>query len=63
MAELTDSQKEQMEGQLQCHSHLVLMAQVLVPCWNQMLIGILESPQLEGLYIGAYCTTNGVCAG
>ena len=58
MAELTDSQKEQMEGQLQCHSRLVLMAQVLVPRWNQMLVGIFESSQLEGLYIGAYCTTN-----
>ena len=29
-----------------------LMAQVLVPCWNQMHILIFESSQLEGSYLG-----------
>ena len=30
----------------------MLMAQVLVPCWNQMHITIFESLQLEGSYVG-----------
>ena len=28
------------------------MAQVLVPCWNQMHVHIFESSQLEGPYVG-----------
>ena len=30
------------EGKLQCHSHLMLMAQVLVPYWNVMHVRIFE---------------------
>ena len=41
-----------MEGKLQFHSGLVLMAQVPVPCWNQMQAHIFESFQLEGSYVG-----------
>ena len=40
------------EGKLQFHSCLMLMAQVLVLCWNQMQAPILESSQLEGSYVG-----------
>ena len=36
MIDLKDHQQQEMEGKLQLHSHLTLMAQVLVPCWNQM---------------------------
>ena len=50
--ELKDHQQQEMEGKLQFHSHLTLMAQVLVPCWNQMHICIFESSQLEGSYVG-----------
>ena len=39
-------------GKLQFHSCLMLMAQVLASCWNQMHISIFESSQLEGLYVG-----------
>ena len=35
MVELKDHQQKE-EGKLQYHSRLTLMAQVLVPCWNQM---------------------------
>ena len=31
------------EGKLQCHLRLTSMAQVLVPCWNQMHVHIFES--------------------
>ena len=40
------------EGKLQCHLRLTSMAQVLVPCWNQMHVHIFESSRLEGLYVG-----------
>ena len=33
MAELKDRQQQEMEGKLQLHSRLTLMAQVPVPCW------------------------------
>ena len=39
-------------GKVQFHARLTLMAQVLVPCWNQMYVPIFESSQLEGLYVG-----------
>ena len=52
MVELKALQQWEMEGKLQFHSHLTLMAQVLVPCWNQMHVHISESSQLEGLYVG-----------
>ena len=51
MAEQKDRQQQETEGKLQFHSCLMLMAQVLVPCWNQMYVPIFESSQLEGLYI------------
>ena len=41
-----------MEGKLQFHSGLMLMAQVPVPCWNQMQARIFESLQLEDSYVG-----------
>ena len=40
------------DGGLQFHSLLTLMAQVLVPCWNQMHICIFESSKIEGSYVG-----------
>ena len=41
-----------MEGTLQFHSRLILLAQVLVACWNQIHLSIFESLQLEGSYVG-----------
>ena len=52
MVELKDHQQQEMEGKLQFHSCLTLMAQVLVPCWNQMHVRIFESSQLECSYVG-----------
>ena len=51
MVEVKDGQQEEMEGKLQFHSHLMLMAQVLVPCWNQVHVCSFESSQLEGSYV------------
>ena len=39
-------------GKVPFHSRLTLMAQVLVPCWNQMHVHIFESLQLEGSDVG-----------
>ena len=36
MVELKDHQQKEMEGRLQLHSNLTLMAQVLVPRLNQI---------------------------
>ena len=52
MVALKDRQQLETKGKLQFHSRLMLMAQVLVPCWNQMHVRIFESSQLEGLYVG-----------
>ena len=41
-----------MEGKLQFHARLKLMAQVLVPCWNQMHVCVFASSQLVRLYVG-----------
>eukprot|EP00069_Balaena_mysticetus_P008448 bmy_19675T0 len=38
-----------MEGKLQFHSRLTMMAQVLVPCWNQLHIRLFERSQIEVL--------------
>ena len=38
MVELVDRQQQEMEGELQCHSGLASMAQVLVPCWIQFYL-------------------------
>ena len=35
MAELKHRQQQEMEGKLQSHSHLPLMAQALAPYWHQ----------------------------
>ena len=35
------------EGQLQFHSGLMLMAQVLVPCWNQVHICMVRKCKWE----------------
>lgn len=51
MAELKHRQQQEMEGQLQSHSHLPLMAQVLAPYWHQLYVCIFENSQLEGLYV------------
>ena len=40
-----------MEGELQFHSCLMLMAQVLIPCWNQMHVHIFESLQLDSSHV------------
>lgn len=50
MVELKDRQHLEMEGKLQFHSRL--MAQVLVPCWNQTHNCIFESLKLKGSYVG-----------
>ena len=55
MVELKDCQQQETESKLQFHSQLTLMAQVLVPCWNQMHICIFESLQLEGSCVGTSC--------
>ena len=52
MVELKDRQQQETECKLQFHSRLTLMAQVLVPCWNQIHVRIFESLQLKGLYVG-----------
>ena len=39
-------------GEVQFYSGLTLMAQVLVPWWNQMHVHIFESLQLEGSNVG-----------
>ena len=39
------------EGKLQFHSCLMLMTQVLVPCWKEIHAYILESSQLEDSYV------------
>ena len=39
------------EGKLQFHSCLMLITQVLVPCWKEMHVHILESSQLEDSYV------------
>ena len=49
---MVELKQQEMEGKLQFHSHLTLMAQVLVPCWNQMHVCIFESSQLECSYVG-----------
>ena len=43
MVELKDCQQQEMEGKLQFHSHLTLMAQILVPCWVQFSLHPLAS--------------------
>ena len=43
MAELKDHQQQEIEGKLQPHLCLTLMAQVLDPCWNQLHVHIFES--------------------
>ena len=39
------------EGKLQFHSCLMLVTQVLVPCWKETHVHTLESSQLEDSYI------------
>ena len=56
---LRDHQQQEMEGKLQFHSCLTMMAQVLVPCWNQMHISFFESSQLEGSHVeNLLCSFN-----
>ena len=43
IVELKDCQQQEMEGKLQFHSHLTLMAQILVPCWVQFSLHPLAS--------------------
>ena len=52
MEELKHRQQQEMEGKLQSHSHLPLMAQALAPYWHQLHVCIFENSQLEGLYVG-----------
>ena len=51
MEELKHRQQQEMEGKLQSHSHLPLMAQALAPYWHQLHVCIFENSQLEGLYV------------
>ena len=48
MVELKGRQQQEKGSRLQFHSCLTLMAQVLIPCWNQMHIRFFKSLQLEG---------------
>ena len=50
MVELKNHQQQEMEGKMQFHSCLTSLDM-------QMHIGIFESLQLEGSYVGAYCTS------
>ena len=51
MVELTDHQSQEVEGKPQLHSCLTLMAQVLVPCWNQMHVHRrLTVPRIHRVY-------------
>lgn len=52
MAELKEGQQWETEGKLHFHSRLPLMTQVLVPCWNQMHVCVVESPPVEVSYVG-----------
>ena len=38
MVQLKDRQPQEMESKLKFHSSLMLMAQVLVPCWIQFYL-------------------------
>ena len=38
MGELKDHQQQEMQGKMQLHSRLMLMAQALVPCWIQFYL-------------------------
>ena len=58
MVELKGHQQQEMEGRLQCHSHLMLMAQVLIPCWNEIHVSICESSQLKVHMQGTDCMTS-----
>ena len=39
MVELKDHHQQEMEAELQFHSHLTL---ILVPCWSQMHVRVFE---------------------
>ena len=51
MVELKDRQQQETEGELQFHSCLTLMAQLLVPCWDHTYVHIFGSSQLDSLYV------------
>ena len=51
-ARAEDHQQKEIQGKLQFHSGLTLMAQVLVPYWSLMQACICASLQLEGSYVG-----------
>ena len=59
MVELKDHQQKEMEGKLQFHSCLTLMAQVLVPCWNQMHVCNLKVHSYIGDLLYILCRTEG----
>ena len=50
------------EGQAPVAPRPHVMAQVLVPCWNQVHVHVFESLKLEGLYVGdlLYMIANSV---
>ena len=41
MVELKGRQQQETEGKLQCHSHVMVMAQVLVPRWIHFCLPLL----------------------
>ena len=59
MIELKDHQQKEMEGKLQFHSCSTLMAQVLVPCWNQMHVCNLKAHSYIGDLLYILCRTEG----
>lgn len=50
MAELKDGQQWETEGKLH-FPRLTLVTQVLVPCWNQMHVCVIENPPVEVSYV------------
>ena len=48
MVELKDHHQQDMEDKLKFHSHPILMAQALVPCWKQMHVPSLKLCNLKG---------------
>ena len=57
IVKLKEGQQQETEGKLHFHSRVTLMAQVLVPCWNQMHVCTFESLQLDGWHVAdlLYC--------
>ena len=57
MVELKDHHQQEMEGELQFHSHLTL---ILVPCWSQMHVHVFERLKvcMQGTYSTIFSVTD-----